>query len=571
MEIKNILLDLLQNQFYNNKQKFLVSLINSKEFFQLRESIIKQTSFLIKPSWSQRIYHVLTNLIDIPKCYCSNITKFFDLSKGYNKYCSSECKCKSIEVRKKREKTNLKRFGTKTPGENQDIKNKVKQTNLKKYGFESHNQSEEIKEKKKQVYLERFGVENPSLSEEIKQKRKNTFLERFGVENPNMDVGIKEKKKQYFLKKYGVKWITQDKNIREKQKNTFRKKYFNSVLNNKEIQKKVKFLFSVNDYVNSYSEYPFLCLNCGQEFFDSFSNWKIPRCLNCYPIYKGISIKEKKLLTWLKNELGIQNILENSRQIISPFGLDIYISEKNLAIEFNGLYWHSELGNEKIEKYHLNKTEKCNEKGIQLIHIFEDEWLNKQEIVKSIIKHKLGLNNKIYARNTEFKEISNQQGLLFFEINHLQGWNNQIKYSFGLFYNQELIFAIGLGSSRYTDKYDYELIRSCSKLNTVVTGGFEKLIKNLPLHGKFISYVDRRYFNGLGYKNWNFVGITKPNYFYFKDNKNRQSRLKYQKHKLLKLFPDIYNINLTEWEIMQLAGYDRIWDCGNLVYSRILP
>ena len=117
------------------------------------------------------------------------------------------------------------------------------------------------------------------------------------------------------------------------------------------------------------------------------------------------------------------------------------------------------------------------------------------------------------------------------------------------------------------------MIRSCTKLNTVIVGGFNKLIKNLPLQGKIISYVDRRYFNGAGYKNWNFVGSANSNYFYLDYNyhyNKRENRLKYQKHKLSKLFPDVYDKDLTEWEIMQLAGYDRIWDCGNLVFKKDL-
>jgi len=180
------------------------------------------------------------------------------------------------------------------------------------------------------------------------------------------------------------------------------------------------------------------------------------------------------------------------------------------------------------------------------------------------------LGNKIYARETIFKEISKQEGNLFFKQNHLNNDNQRITNYFGLFKEEDLKFVIGIGKPRYNKNYDYELIRSCSKLNTVVIGGFEKLIKNLPLQGKIISYVDRRYFNGNSYKNWVFVEKTSQNYFYMKNYQVRESRNKFQKHKLPKLFPDVYDINLTEWEIMQLVGYDRIWDCGNLAYSRIL-
>ena len=130
-----------------------------------------------------------------------------------------------------------------------------------------------------------------------------------------------------------------------------------------------------------------------------------------------------------------------------------------------------------------------------------------------------------------------------------------------------LVQLISLSKPRYNKNFDYELIRSCSKLNTVVVGGFNKLIKNLPIQGSLISYVDRRYFTGNSYKNWKYIGETSPNYYYTKGYQ-RESRIKYQKHKLARLFPDIHDDELTEWQIMQLAGYDRIWDCGNFVYVK---
>ena len=101
-------------------------------------------------------------------------------------------------------------------------------------------------------------------------------------------------------------------------------------------------------------------------------------------------------------------ILTGNRVILDGKEIDIYIPEIKLGIEFNGLYWHSEEGG-KDSKYHLNKTELCESNGIKLIHIFEDEWLYKKNIVKSRLKNILGLTeNKIYARKCEIKEISSR-------------------------------------------------------------------------------------------------------------------------------------------------------------------
>ena len=306
-----------------------------------------------------------------------------------------------------------------------------------------------------------------------------------------------------------------------------------------------------------------MCKRCGNIFKNDLLNGNIPRCLICYPY--NISNIENKIHVWL-SDLKLQNIVQNKRSIIPPLELDIYLPDYRIAIEINGLYWHSEL-NGKDKHYHIDKTNRCKEKGVQLIHIFEDEWINRQEIVKSIILNKLGMTqHKISARDCVFKELIKKDVYNFLFTNHIQ---DPIvgKHNYGLFYENELVQLISLSKPRYNKNFDYELIRSCSKLNTVVVGGFNKLIKNLPIQGSLISYVDRRYFTGNSYKDWRYIGETSPNYYYTKGYQ-RESRIKYQKHKLARLFPDIHDDELTEWQIMQLAGYDRIWDCGNFVYVK---
>ena len=247
--------------------------------------------------------------------------------------------------------------------------------------------------------------------------------------------------------------------------------------------------------------------------------------------------------------------------------LDLYLPDYKLAIELNCLYWHSELFKDK--NYHLNKTELCLEKDIQLIHIFENEWLNKPEIVKSIILSKLGIyNRKIYARNCLIKEISNKIYKQFVELNHIQGYAIS-RYRYGLYYNDELVQICSFGKSRFK-KNEIELIRSCSLLNTQIIGGFDKLVKYFVSKHEpeiLISYVDRRYFNGHGYKNWTLIEKTNPNYWYTK-NGILENRIKYQKYKQINIL-EKYNKNLTEIENMYNNNFTRIWDCGNLKYKYI--
>jgi hypothetical protein len=117
----------------------------------------------------------------------------------------------------------------------------------------------------------------------------------------------------------------------------------------------------------------------------------------------------------------------NSRKVISPKELDIFISEYKIAIEFNGLYWHSEISGGKDKNYHLNKTEECKKRNIQLIHIFEDEYDNKKNIIEHKLKHILNISKapRIYARKCTIKEIdASTKNKFLNEVNNSKSFQN---------------------------------------------------------------------------------------------------------------------------------------------------
>ena len=268
-------------------------------------------------------------------------------------------------------------------------------------------------------------------------------------------------------------------------------------------------------------------------------------------------------------EYSIRHILTSTRE------LDIYSEKHNLAIEYNGLAFHTSWDKEteiKQKNRHLNKTIECEEKGIQLLHIFSNEWIDnqtKQDIWKSVIKNKLGfIENKIYARKCIIKEVDSKEASKFLENNHLQG-KGVSKYRYGLYYKDELASLMTFSNSRYNKNYDYELIRFCTKLDHVVVGGFSKLLKYFRSNhkGSIISYANRRWSNGSVYEKngFKFIQNTNPNYFYTKNNRKLESRVKYQKHKLKDMLEN-FDESLTETENMYNHGYRKIYDCGNKVY-----
>lgn len=276
------------------------------------------------------------------------------------------------------------------------------------------------------------------------------------------------------------------------------------------------------------------------------------------------SVGQLELADFVKS-LGF-DILQNDRKIISPFELDIVVPEKNMAIEYCGIYYHSETWGNKDRNYHKKKQELCISQGYNLITVFENEWKTKQDIVKSIIAHKLGKTfTKIPARKTIFKQIE-YSDIKQFEIdNHLQGTIPAQKY-YGLYHNGELVLSASIGVPRYSKQYDWELIRMTIKKGVHVQGGVTKIFDKMNVCN-CITYADKRYGSGGSYTSAGFqlIGESAPNYFYFHkyDHNTLHSRTKFQKHKI----PNV-DASRSEYENMQDQGYDRIWDCGNYIYTK---
>ena len=550
------------------------------------------------------IFHLIKlELDDIPLCpVCGS--KVFNFYKG-KRFCSKKCSTNSPEVKEKNKKTCLKKYGVENPKQSKDISNKIKKTCLEKYGVENPWKNSSIRDKIKSTNLERYGVENPTKSNIIKDKIKKTNIERYGVEYQAKRKEVLEKIKQTNLKIYGAEYPTQSKDIQDKIKQTNLERYgtenvwssdiikkriknalikkygVENILQSKEYIEKIKKtqkekyydifinnLYKINlqlldtkeEFINN-TEHKFKCLKCNTEFLSGFTNIQVVHCINCFK--RSLSNKEKELYDFIVS-IYQNKVIKNTRKIISPLELDIYIPDKNLAIEFNGDYWHS--SERKDKNYHLNKTLECKSKGIQLIHIFEHEWASKRHIVESIIRNKLGLiENKIYARKTIVKEISQREYSNFLELNHIQG-SIVSKYRYGLFYNSELVSVIGFGVSRFK-KNEFELHRFCSKLNYSIIGGFSKLIKhfmNQNICSEFITYVDRSKFDGDGYFKIGFkiLSESSPSYFYTK-NSEILSRYQCQKHKLSSILEN-YGPSLSESDNMILNGYLKVYDCGTL-------
>jgi hypothetical protein len=136
-----------------------------------------------------------------------------------------------------------------------------------------------------------------------------------------------------------------------------------------------------------------------------------------------------------------------------------------------------------------------------------------------------------------------------------------------------LVSIVSFSKPRYNKSYDWEIIRSCNKINTSVAGGFSKILNYFKNNykGSIITYADARYFDGKVYLNsgFKFERLTSPNYYYFKKNEQRlYHRSVFQKHKLEKLL-EKFDPAVSEYQNMLNNAYLRIFDAGNLVFTFI--
>ena len=354
----------------------------------------------------------------------------------------------------------------------------------------------------------------------------------------------------------------------------------------KELHPNKKYIFDKTNYTGHDDKLIVTCPIHGDfeihacNFINKSRNSDCPKCsqerLSILQTSKG----EREILEFIKS-IYSGKILTNTKDILdNKQELDIYIPDKKIAIEFDGIYFHSEI--KKDNNYHLNKTILCEQNDIQLIHIFETEWYEKQNIIKSRIQQLFGLTKyRIPARKCIIKPISNETEKKFFNNNHLQGYINST-ICYGLFYTEKsnnkeyLVACMSFGPLRknlgQTNKSKcYELYRFANLKNFTVIGGASKLFKyfiNKFKPNEIISYADRRYssqlrktlYENLGFK---FVSNTQPSYFYIVNNK-LINRFNFRKDILVSKYgcpPE-----KTEHQFCLEQGWYRIYDCGNLKY-----
>jgi len=394
------------------------------------------TNFLIQDlSISERLFYYYNEVSTRKMCYCGKPLVFINFLKGFRTYCSKKCSNNADSTKKKIKKTKLDRYGSE--GYNNNIKAKV--TCLQKYGVDSYSKTDDHKdkvratlfnrygdasynnlEKQKTTCLQKYGVDSYSKTDEFREKFNKTCQEKYDVNYYFQSDEFKEKKLTTCLQKYGVESYSKTSDFASKYKDTCQEKYgVDYYLQSSDYKVKSEITannkYGVDHHTKKHWEQFTIDILVSKSKFinfvqdktineissllaiDSTSVVNYAKKYNCKDIIQHSiqSYPEHQIAEYIQETYDTK-IIRNSRSIIPPKEIDIYLPEYNLAIEFNGIYWHSPKfkGPKKQDwlKYHANKEIACSEKGINLLHIWED-FGDHKELIHNAITNNMINNN----------------------------------------------------------------------------------------------------------------------------------------------------------------------------------
>lgn len=538
----NEIMDLCYNGTRQNPNLYRRGWWDKRGASHIYDHVMDVTSFLEEGTpWKIRLWHYENNILKVPTCKksgCNNPVTWN--THNYQTYCSIVCNNTSEEFIEKRKATTLEKYGTTEILSDPTIRKKIAKTNIEKYGVDNPLKSKQVQERIEKTNLKRYGVSNPLLNDEIQEKKRITNNERYGADNPLASTEIRDKINTTVRDRYGVENI-----------------------NHRHISPDI--LAQLDDVEWITNEYQTKSITTmANEMGVSIS------CIRGYLSKAGIvstfitSSFENEVYEYIKS-LTSKDIIRSDRKVLKGKELDIYIPDMGLAFECNGTYWHSELGGHKDKNYHLNKTVDSRAEGVTLIHIWQHEWDQNLDLMKSRVRSIMGGNDRLYARKTTVIKPSREQVVEFLKANHIQGYC-QYKHAYALEYNGEMVSLMTFGKSRYNKNIPHELLRYCNRAGLNVVGGASRLLKQFTREndGNIISYCDRMRNTGNLYSMLGFEleGDSPPSFQYTKDYSTFHNRQNFQKH-LLENKLEEFNPVLTEWQNMANNGYDRIWNCGN--------
>lgn len=566
------------------KQSYVDGTINPMKLGHAVKGVADELAVLIPDQIEDRakLYLYIHDLpIDSAVCPTSGQNKrFASFSKGFQQYCGNQSACicnKEGSQRKlnatdkdewkkrsdKRKATNNEKYGVDFASQLPETKIKAELTCMQRYGTASPTQNAVVLAKSSTTCLINNGVSWPQQNELIYKKTTDTFVSRYGVARPAQNAAVHHRMQETMLSRHGVVNPMHIQSIVDSVVTNNKLTGFDKMLS---FRGKLEPQFTKEAYATATADTLFLwkCSYCETAFYETISSTLKSKCPTCNP--STMTWGEQLIANWLTTAGLVYEV--NNTKMITPLHLDFYIPSLNLAIEFNGTYWHSEKAN-RGRTYHFNKYKKCEELGIKLIQVFEHELINSEALIKNRIMHAISKTpNKTAARKLKVTEITSVQARVFFNENHLQsGMISKVNY--GLVDSTGQLYSVmSFTKSRFSKNLaEWELTRFASLAGWSVVGAAQKLFKHfVKIHapGAIVSYANLQWGKGGVYDQMGFAfaHYSQPNYWYFKNINDIKSRVKFQKHKLPQ---ELHHLG-SEWVIMQHLGWNRFWDCGNAVW-----
>lgn len=473
------------------------------------------------------LYRLVHHINTIPVCKNCGKPVIFDAGNMmYPQYCSAKCRNTSPEVLSKNSAAVSIALRTAYNEHGDDIKQKRANTLHTAYNC---------------------STSSPFSSDTVRAQAKNTVLEKYGVDNVMKLPEYRAYSVNGMRNKSVELWKSRGLNIEYTDHDTVI--IHNCCQIHPDIEMDIK-MFNNRTHDKRYQT-SILCPVCRPNY--DFSG-------------------PEKILKDFFDSYGIHYII-NDRKTIAPLELDFYFPDNKFAIEFNGIFFHSEESG-KDKNYHKNKSELCDARGIQLIHIWENDWINNRELILDMLRIKFGIfSKKIMARKCTVSAVSPDDYRKFISQYHLQGYV-PASYRYGLYYNGELVSVMSFGKLRkvlgsVNKTGIYELYRYCVKSGYIISGGASKLFKyavnDMPGVKGIMTYAKRDWSTGNLYKKlgFNFIGYTEPNYIWVDSHGNCVSRYASRKDKIVKTPAEKL---MTETAIMESRGYYKCYDSGNLKF-----
>lgn len=404
----------------------------------------------------------------------------------------------------------------------------------------SRNSGEEFK-KRADTCINIYGFANPRKSEQTKQKIRDHMVKQYGVDNYFKSDEFQKRKSELYINSpiktnISQNHITDDSILKSNNKEWLYEQHVT-------LQKPICQIASELGYSDPAR------IGCRLKDFE----------IEVQKFYS--SVPEKEIVAFIQQLDPLLEIKRNFK--LNRSELDIYIPSKNIAIEFDGLYWHCER-NGKDKNYHKNKYEKCKNNGIRLINVFEDEYIHSKQLVLHKIQHILGYSNtnKMYARKTNITGINTTEKRTFFDAYHIQQ-DGPSSINYALHDNNHNIVAV-IGFIKLANE-SYVLNRYATSCNVV--GGFTKLLSHFKIHNKWkniVTFADLRWSEGALYidTGFNIDKILPPDYSYI-INTRRIHKFNFRHKQMAKKLKD-YDSQLTEQENMLNHKINKIWDCGKI-------